>query len=102
MIVFFLLYAFIIYPRLKDKKDNQVVNIYNNISNYLLTTTVKELENGIWDILKKFKSKELDLTIVGFKDYYTVMQHIENLKNIDSFCITYQKTEGCSNPDSIK
>ena len=98
MIVFFLLYAFIIYPRLKDKKDNQVVNIYNNISNYLLTTTVKELENGIWDILKKFKSKELDLTIVGFKD----LQHIENLKNIDSFCITYQKTEGCSNPDCIK
>lgn len=50
----------------------------------------------------KFKFKELDLTIVGFKDYYTVMQHIENLKNIDSFCISYLKTEGCSNPDCIK
>ena len=63
---------------------------------------LNELNNGIWNLLKKFKSTTLDLTNKGFKQFYTVMQHIENFKNQELFCINYTQIEGCSNPNCTK
>ena len=46
---------------------------------------LNQLNNGIWNLLKKFKSTTFDLTNKGFKQFYTVMQHIENFKNQELF-----------------
>ena len=58
---------------------------------------LNQLNNGIWNLLKKFKSTTFDLTNKGFKQFYTVMQHIENFKNQELFCINYTQIEGFSN-----
>ena len=63
---------------------------------------IDELNIGIWAILGKYKTKNLDLTSMGYKEYYTIMQHIENFKNNDNFCISYTKYEGCANPNCVK
>ena len=36
------------------------------------------------------------MTSEGFKNYYTVLQDIQYLKNKSEFCIKYKKIEGCS------
>ena len=61
-----------------------------------------KLHQGIWEILKKFQTKEFDITSDGYKQYYTVVQLIEKLKNNENFCIGYTKTEGCSTPNCVK
>ncbi len=48
---------------------------------------LSDLNKGIWSILKKFKSNNFDLTKNGYKAFYTVMQHIENFRNKEYFCI---------------
>ena len=63
---------------------------------------IDQLNKGIWIILTNFKSPNLDLTSKGFKQFFTVMQLIENLKNIDTFCFKYTVIEGCSNPNCTK
>ena len=61
-----------------------------------------ELNKGIWPILCKFKNKKFDLTKVGYKVFYTVIQHIENFKNKNYFYIKYNLIEGCSNINCTK
>ena len=53
-----------------------------------------QLNDGIWKILSEQKTLELDLTSFGYRQYYTIMQHIENLRNIEYFCNHYTKFEG--------
>ena len=36
-----------------------------------------QLNDGIWKILSKQKTLELDLTAYGYKQYYTIMTSIE-------------------------
>ena len=75
---FFLLYAFVLYDRLKAENDNEVIKNYNNITRDTLKMDINDLNKGIWLILNKYKFEQFDLTLYGFKQYYTVMQHIEN------------------------
>ena len=63
---------------------------------------LSDLNKGIWSILKKFKSNIFDLTKNGYKAFYTVMQHIENFRNKEYFCIKYNLIEGCSNINVLK
>ena len=62
-----MLYAFIVFDILKDIKDNPIINVYNNITEELLKMNKNELNNGIWNILSKQKTLELDLTAYGYK-----------------------------------
>ena len=93
---FFFFYSFIIYPLLKNKKNEPIIEVYNKITNEILTSTKEDLNNGIWNILFNNKNNYIDLTEEGFKQYYTVLQDIQFLKNIPNFCIKYKKLEGCS------
>lgn len=92
-----MIYALVIYEVIKDFKENDILNIYNDISQSLLKMNLEELNKGIWDILIKKRSSILDLTNLGFKQFYTIMQYINNFKNIDKFCIQYTLIEGCNN-----
>ena len=60
------------------------------------------LNKGIWDILDHNKSNILDLTKYGYKQYFTVMQHIQNFTHNKYFCIEYNLYEGCSKSNCIK
>ena len=63
---------------------------------------LENLNEGIWDLLERNKTNILDLTKYRFKQYYTVMQHIQNLSNISYFCIEYNKYDGYSKTNCIK
>ena len=99
---FFLIYTFIIYNELKVVNDDDIIKSYNTIAKELLKMNLSELNNGIWPIISKFKNNKLDLTKIGYKAFYTVMQHIENFRNKDYFCIKYNLIEGCSNINCTK
>ena len=58
-----------------------IINLYNKISETILSMFINELNNEIQDVIDKLNTKGFDLTINGYKQYYTVMQLIENLKN---------------------
>ena len=58
-----------------------IINLYNKISETILSMFINELNNEIQDVIDKLNTKGFDLTINGYKQYYTVMQFIENLKN---------------------
>ena len=68
MIVFFI-YCFVIYPRLKDIKDNEVIKLYNLMAKEILKMDLDELNNGIWDLILNYKNKEFDLSKYCFKEY---------------------------------
>ena len=93
---FFFLYSFIIYPILKKIKNDPIIDICNKISNTILTSTKKELDKGIWNILSRNKNKFIDLTVERFRKYYTVLQVIQFLKNKPDFFIKYKLIEGWS------
>ena len=99
---FFFLYSFIIYPTMKNIKNDPILNIYNKIANSILTSTTEELNKGIWNILSNNKNQYIDLTSEGFKKYYTVLQDIQFLKNKPEFCIKYKKLKGCSSINCSK
>ena len=88
-----------IHPRLKDIKDNYAINMYNIISKEILKMELVNLNKGIWNILSKYKNNNFDLTKYGFKEYYTVLQHLEIMKNNKFFCIEYEVFKGCSTPN---
>ena len=58
-----------------------IINLYNKITETILSMFINELNNEIQDVIDKLNTKGFDLTINGYKQYYTVMQLIENLKN---------------------
>ena len=72
------------------------------ISKALLKMNSEELNNGIWRILNIYKNSKFDLSKKGFKKFYTIIQHIENFRNLEKFCINYTLIEGCSNPNCTK
>ena len=82
--------------------DDDIIKNYNEIAKDLLKMNLSELNKGIWPILCKFKNKKFNLTKVGYKTFYTVMQHIEMFKNKNYFCIKYNLIEGCSNINCTK
>lgn len=65
---------------MKNNKKDPIIDIYNKISNTILTSTKEDLNNGIWNILSSNKNQYIDLTLEGFKNYYTVLQDIHFLK----------------------
>ena len=87
MILFYYYKTFIIYKEVKDVDNNDIIKEYNNISKELLKMDLSELNKGIWNLLIKFKSTKFDLTNIGFKQFYTVMQHILNFGGQELFCI---------------
>ena len=98
---FFFIYSFIIYPKLKDVKDNNIINMYNSISKEILKMDLTQLNNGIWNLILQYKNNEFDLSKYGFKQYYTVLQHLENMKNNKYFCIEYEMLRGCNTPNCL-
>ena len=84
---FFLIYIFVIYNKLKDINDEDVIK-YNSISKELLKMNLSDLNKGIWSILKKFKSNNFDLTKNGYKPFYTVMQHILKILEIKNIFVS--------------
>ena len=91
---FFFIYSFAIYEDVKDIKNIDVINGYNMISKALLKMNSEELNNGIWRILNIYKNSKFDLSKKGFKKFYTIIQHIENFRNLEMFCINYTLIEG--------
>ena len=102
MIAFPSYISFIIYPTMKNNKNDPIIGLYNKIANSILTSTTEELNKGIWNIFSNNKNQYIDLTSEGFKKYYTVLRDIQFLKNKPEFCIKYQKLEGCSSINCSK
>ena len=81
----------------------RTINIYlfvqqNNIINKeILKQDINELNKDNWPILEKYQLDDLYLIIKGHKEYYTIIQYIDNFKNIEIFCIEYSKIEGYIN-----
>ena len=96
---FFFIYCFVKYLRLKDINDNNIIRMYNSISKEILKMDLSELNRGIWDLIIKYKNKDFDLCKYGLKEYYTVLQHLELMKNNKNFCIEYEIYRGCSTPN---
>ena len=76
---FFLLYTFVIFDKVKNEKQNEVIDIYNKICQELLQMDLKNLKKGIWDLLDRYKTDRVDLTKYGYKEYFPALQHIENI-----------------------
>ena len=87
---FFLLYTFVIYNKLKIDIKDPIITNYNKITQELLQLDLENLNNGIWDILENNKTIILDLTKYGYKQYFTVMPHIQNFSHNKYFCIEYK------------
>ena len=99
---FFLIYAFIIYDKLKDYDKEDSIKYYNLITKDLLKMTLPELNSSIWNLLNKQQFKNFNLKEYGYKQFFSIMQHIENFKNQEFFCIKYSLIEGCSNLNCTK
>ena len=56
-----------------------------------------ELNSGIWYLLSKHHFKNFNLKKYGYKQFFSIMQHIENFKNQEFLSIKYSLIEGCSN-----
>ena len=44
-----------------------------------------ELNKGIWHLIDKYTDIYSDVNLTGYKEYYTIMQNIENLKKMNFF-----------------
>ena len=97
-----LIYCFIIYTKLKDCKDNEIIINYNKLAKEILKLDLIGLNDGIWNLIEKFKTSNFDLSKVGFKEYYTILKHLENMKNNKYFCIKYKIMKGCSTPKCVE
>ena len=93
---FFLLYTFIIFDKVKIEKKDEVIDIYNKICQELLQMDLVDLNKGIWEVLDRYKTEKVDLTKYGYKEYFPVLQHTQNLNKNKYFCIEYNLYEGCS------
>ena len=47
--------------------------------------TLPELNRGIWNLLNKQQFKNFNLKEYGYKQFFSIMQHIENFKNQEFF-----------------
>ena len=84
---FFLLYTFIIFDKVKIEKKDEVIDIYNKICQELLQMDLVDLNKGIWEVLDRYKTEKVDLTKYGYKEYFPVLQHTQNLNKNKYFCI---------------
>ena len=60
-----------------ENKDD-IIKTCNRITQELLLANLEILNKGIQDILDHNKSNVLDSTKYSYKQYFTVMQHIQN------------------------
>ena len=58
---FFLIYAFVIYDKLKDYDKEDSIKYYSLITKDLLKMTLPELNSGIWNLLNKQQFKNFNL-----------------------------------------
>ena len=61
----------------------------------ILKIDLDELNNGILDLILNYKNKEFDLSKYCFKEYFTLLQHLELMKNNKYFCIENEMYWGC-------
>ena len=98
--VFMLLFTYTIklYLNLDDKKkdDNIYLSLFNSLTNEILNITNEELDNGVWNLLDKYKIN-YPFIIQGFKQYYSITQLFSKFEKDKRFCIKYSAMEGCSN-----
>ena len=78
---------------------NPIHLLLEKISNIIIQSNDKTLEQGIWRIFDKNIIPELDLTSkkMKYKEMNSILQPINLLKNNHIFCIKYNIYEGCSN-----
>lgn len=64
----------------------------------MLTNNKDIYHQGIWQLFEKYKIKELDLISNKsyFKQYNSIIQALNILKNMELFCLKYNLYEGCS------
>ena len=82
----------------KLNNNNDIFQKIEKISDILLKSNKKKLENGIWNILENNKTESFDLATKEnkFKQFNSIMQVLNLMKNIEIFCIKYNLFEGCS------
>lgn len=94
---FFLIYSFIIKNSLTSNKNeiNSNLEILNLISDEILTLNSYNLNNGIWDIIDKYKSN-YDFLKISYKNENTINKLLHILNNNKNFCISFLSNEGCN------
>ena len=97
---FMFLYTFIIKPNLQhieieNNGENNIINFYNIISSDILKMSNKELNEGIWKILDRYK-ENYHFINEGYKQYHSITQLFGNFQNNPIFCLKYYSFEGCS------
>ena len=80
---------------------NEIIELYNNITNDILSLTEDELNRGIWNIIDRYK-KNYQFLNQGYQEYYTIRQLFNNFDGNEQFCFKYTCLEGCTNCMSPK
>lgn len=90
------MYILIIKSYLETNKIqlNTNLNVFDLISDDIINLDIDDLDNGIWNIIDKYKENYLFL-----KEYYkqenSITQLFEKFNNNDIFCFKYYSIEGC-------
>ena len=63
---------------------------------------LEDLNKGILGLLDRYKTENVDLTKYGYKKYFPVLQHTENLNKNKYFYIEYNFYDGCIKNNCIK
>ena len=74
------------------------MNYIDKIAEILLINNKDIYHQSIWQLFKKYKIKKLDLisNISYFKQYNSIIQALNILKNMELFCLKYNLYEGCN------
>ena len=94
------LYTFIIKLNLyhidiETNVKNNIINFYNNISSDILKISNNDLNDGIWEILDRYK-ENYQFINEGYKQYLSITQLFCNFQNNHIFCLKYYPFDGCS------
>ena len=78
-------------------KETNIIKFWNNICKEIETMDTHNLNLGIWSLVKKYDTKELNLSKELFKTIYSINQIFDKFSNDKNFCITLNSVTGCSN-----
>ena len=79
----------------ENNENYDIINFYNILSLDILKLNNKELNEGIWNILNRYK-ENYPFIKAGYKQYYSITQLFSNFEKNPIFCFKYYSLEGCS------